>query len=89
MNVSQPSSHVPGVQPTNEAHLHRPTRIEPNRERTEGTGDVTRSLWEILTPEEREFFEQQAGLGPLTYHPGQRTRDGLSAPTGRRIDVRG
>lgn len=47
------------------------------------------SLWELLTPEEREFFSQQAALGPLTYRPGSTAPESLPAPTGRRIDVRG
>jgi hypothetical protein len=45
------------------------------------------SLWEILTPEERAFFTQQASLGPLGYRPGgQVSRP--AAPTGQRLDVR-
>jgi len=48
-----------------------------------------RSLWELLTPEEREFFAQQEALGPLTYRPGPPRADQPAAPVGRRIDVRG
>lgn len=47
------------------------------------------SLWEVLTPEEREFFAQQSALGPLSYRPGGAVRDVASPPTGGRIDVRG
>jgi hypothetical protein len=46
------------------------------------------SLWEILTPEERAFFTQQASLGPLSYRPGGPAAP-ASAPTGQRLDVRG
>ncbi len=47
------------------------------------------SLIEILTPEERAFFEQQMALGPLTYREGGADREPVDAPTGRRLDVRG
>jgi hypothetical protein len=48
------------------------------------------SLLQILTPEERAFFEQQMALGPLTYRVGGGTEnDRPTAPTGQRIDVRG
>jgi hypothetical protein len=43
------------------------------------------SLWEILTPEERAFFAEQAALGPLSYAPGAAP---ALAPTGQRLDVR-
>jgi hypothetical protein len=61
-------------------------------ESAEGPGDAAASepsLLEILTPEERAFFEQQMALGPLTYRAGRADGDRASAPTGRRIDVRG
>ncbi|MFB3908870.1 MAG: hypothetical protein ACE15D_10745 [Candidatus Eisenbacteria bacterium] len=47
------------------------------------------SFWDLLTPDEREFFEKQASLGPITYRPGGRPSDAMPAPTGQRIDVRG
>lgn len=47
------------------------------------------SLLQILTPEERAFFEQQMTLGPLTYRVGGNDNDRPTAPTGQRIDVRG
>jgi len=47
------------------------------------------SLWHVLTPEERAFFEQAANLGPLTYRPGREPAAGPEPPTGRRLDVRG
>ncbi len=45
------------------------------------------SLWEILTPEEREFFAQQAAMGPVSYRPGGQPAP-AAAPTGQRLDVR-
>jgi hypothetical protein len=45
-------------------------------------------LWSVLTPEEQQFFNQMAALGPLTYG----TRQGQSAPealVGQRVDIRG
>jgi len=47
------------------------------------------SLWDVLTPEEREFFAQQTALGPLSYRPGRGPAEHAPAPTGRRVDVRG
>jgi hypothetical protein len=48
------------------------------------------SLWELLTPEERTFFQQLATVGQLTYAPGKATDEAnAAAPTGQRIDVRG
>ena len=42
------------------------------------------SLWDMLTPEEREYFVRQAELGPLTYGP--RSAASPAAPTGRRLN---
>lgn len=89
MNISHPSPQTPGVRSMQELHLDRSARTEPNRDQPENLTAARRSLWEILTPEEREFFEQQASLGPVTYRPGRTSVDNASAPTGRRIDVRG
>jgi hypothetical protein len=47
------------------------------------------SLWDLLTPEERDFFTKAATMGPLTYRPGGKTNVGGVAPTGQRIDVKG
>jgi len=49
-----------------------------------------RSLEDLLTPEERDFFARLETLGPLTYRPnGPRAGATPAAPTGQRIDVRG
>ena len=47
------------------------------------------SLWDVLTPEEREFFTQQAALGTLRYGPRRGGEPAPSAPLGQRLDVRG
>jgi hypothetical protein len=56
-----------------------------------GTASPVRaeSLWDVLTPEEREFFARQAELGPVTYGRPRRGADVPQAPLGRRLDVRG
>jgi hypothetical protein len=89
MNISQPSPHVPGVRPLPETNLNRPEVGDSTRPEQKSQAAGGRSLWEILTPEEREFFEQQAPRGPLTYRPGSGQVDRIPAPTGRSIDVRG
>jgi hypothetical protein len=43
----------------------------------------------MLTAEEREFFEAQASMGPLTYRPASPRKSQAAAPTGQRIDVKG
>jgi hypothetical protein len=53
----------------------------------EAAGSRATSLWEILTPEERAFFAEQAALGPLSYRPGTATAPAI-VPTGQRLDVR-
>jgi hypothetical protein len=47
------------------------------------------SLWDVLTPEEREFFTQQAALGTLRYGPRRNSEPPQAAPRGQRLDVRG
>jgi len=50
------------------------------------------SLWNLLTPEEQDFFARQSELGSLTYGPsssGKPSAPPAGAPLGGRIDVRG
>ncbi len=47
------------------------------------------ALWDVLTPEERDWFQQQAQLGPLTYGRPQHATSATTAPRGQRLDVRG
>jgi hypothetical protein len=88
MNVSGPSAPPTRPAPDTGALAPRPPATpaagEPAAERA-----AAPSLWDLLTPEEREFFSQQASLGPLTYRADGGSREGSPAPTGRRIDVRG
>ena len=46
------------------------------------------ALWNVLTQDEQQFFQQMAALGPLTYgaRPTQSTPE---APVGQRLNVRG
>jgi hypothetical protein len=48
-----------------------------------------RTLWDVLTDEERAFFTQQAQLGTVTYRPARAAAPAPAAPMGQRIDVRG
>jgi hypothetical protein len=48
-----------------------------------------KTLWDVLTDEERAFFTQQAQLGTVTYGPARAAAPAPAAPMGRRIDVRG
>jgi hypothetical protein len=49
------------------------------------------ALWSVLTGAEKQFFSQQAAMGPLTYGPGARTTasapQAMQAPRGQRLDV--
>lgn len=47
------------------------------------------SLQDILTPEERDFFDQVQALGPLSYSPRGPAAPAVDAPLGQRLDVRG
>ena len=47
------------------------------------------SLWDMLTEEERQFFSDQAALGPITYRAGGSAAPAPAAPLGQRLDVRG
>ena len=89
MNVSGP---VPPVSPATRppiAPAAAPRTAEPAATETR-PAQAESSLWDLLTPEERDFFTQAATMGPLTYRPGA-TKNTTNAPlpTGQRIDVRG
>jgi hypothetical protein len=53
------------------------------------TGPAEPSFADLLTAEERAFFEQQEALGALSYRPGSAPVRPANAPLGQRIDVRG
>jgi hypothetical protein len=44
---------------------------------------------DLLTPEEREFFERQSAAGPLTYRPDGKPAELPPVRTGQRIDLKG
>jgi len=52
-------------------------------------GSSEQTLWGVLTEEERQFFAQQAELGPLTYGPRGAQTEQVDVPKGQRLDVRG
>ena len=67
-----------------------PASPRPARATAPAAAPQPATLWELLTPEERTFFQQLATMGQLTYTPGDRPDErNAAAPTGQRIDVRG
>lgn len=83
MNISRTTPIVP-------TPVDRTGERAPAPVRQDATAGATPMvLWDVLTPEEREFFAQQTALGPLTYRHGGTPSSDAPAPTGRRIDVRG
>jgi len=89
MNVSRPSLPATpspvGVRDLRSAVPRDPSSPSPSV--AVPPGEAT--LWDLLTPEERDFFAQQSALGPITYRPGGRAAGAPPAPVGQRIDVRG
>lgn len=80
--------------------LHLPEAAAPRSAARAGTAAPTAAapaaasqesatLWDVLTPEEREFFQQLHTLGALHYAPGKPAPTQANAPLGQRIDVRG
>jgi hypothetical protein len=85
VNGSVPPISLPPVSPG-----ARPPRAPaPDAPDAPAAERATGSLWDVLTPEERAFFTEQAALGPLTYRSGGAVSEQPPAPTGQRIDVRG
>jgi hypothetical protein len=79
--IGIPSVAIPGIEPSRApAPAEAPSPAE--------AGGEARSLWEMLTPGEREFFTRLEALGPLTYRPGSAKAPPSTAPTGQRIDVK-
>ena len=90
MSIQGPASNparIPFLPPTG-TRAATPPRPAADTERAAGAEPA--SLWELLTPEERSFFQQLAATGRLTYAPGGKPDErNTAAPTGQRIDVRG
>ncbi|MEO8449496.1 MAG: hypothetical protein ABI647_06890 [Gemmatimonadota bacterium] len=74
----------------------QPALTPPSRpaiERTVRTPDAaeatsSKSLRDVLTAEERAYFEQLHDFGPITYSPRARQSAPPSGPVGQRIDAR-
>ena len=89
MNVSRPSlPATPSPVGVRDVRLAVP-RDPPSPTPSAAAPPGEATLWDLLTPEERDFFAQQSALGPITYRPGGRVAGAPPAPVGQRIDVRG
>jgi hypothetical protein len=86
MNVSSASPIVPRPAPPPAARTGGVAQPESSSASPDAQA---KSLWDVLTPEEREFFECQAKLGAITYRPGAAAPLQSEAPLGGRIDVKG
>lgn len=86
MNISQPSPLSAHLLTQASQNLDRSNRPETEPDPASGSAKGQRSLWEILTPEERDFFAKQPSL---TYRPGMPTQESKPTPLGRQVDVRG
>ncbi len=94
MNVQGPVPHLARVLPAAAPAPARPAAAPARSERTAGAADTPAagaqaSFWDLLTPEEREFFAQQSALGPVTYGPRSTCRAPQPGPVGQRVDVKG
>lgn len=49
----------------------------------------TAALWNVLTDEEKSYFEVSASLGPVSYSAGGELGQNGPAPIGQRLDVTG
>ena len=45
------------------------------------------ALWDLLSPDERAFFSDEATLGALTYGPRGRSPQATAGPLGQRVDL--
>jgi len=89
MNVQGPGSIPAPIPPAPAAAARTPGALRQTAEPGRAATADAPTLWELLTPEERTFFQQLATLGQLTYGPNARPDErAAAAPTGQRIDVR-
>ncbi len=80
----------PSIPAPTPPQLEAPVTNEPaGTTRQASDSAVEKSLWGVLTEEERQFFAQQADLGPLTYGPRGAMTETVDVPKGQRLDVRG
>ena len=83
-------SRIPPIVPAVIAPATRP--VTPTATPKAATPATGSSLWDLLTPDEQDFFTRQSALGPLTYGPTAKGRAAIApdrAPLGGRIDVTG
>ena len=81
----------PGIQSTRIAPAQVPVHPAAPAPRTAPSTPAAQeaSFWDLLTPEEHEFFAQQSALGPLSYGPRSASPGAKPGPLGQRIDVKG
>lgn len=84
MHIDRTPPPAPPIAPA----VARPAPAAPRSAAADGATPAP-SLWDVLTPDERAFFEQLAALGPLAYGPAGGRETGPAAPLGQRLDVRG
>jgi len=89
MNPTSPLSPRPPL-PRDPAPAPAPGDRAPARE-TESPSEAPApaDFMDLLTPEEREFFERQSAVGPLTYRPDGKPAELPPVRTGQRIDLKG
>jgi hypothetical protein len=61
---------------------------EPRARAASGASSQS-ALWQVLTDEERAFFDSMATLGPVSYGPAGQSSANAGAPLGQRIDLHG
>jgi len=68
-----------------------PVTAPANAGRTRDTAapSSTPALWQVLTDEERAYFDAMSSLGPVSYGAGGASNAPVQAPLGQRIDVTG
>lgn len=85
MNVPGPT-HAPPVRITPAALTGR--AAEPSARRDAIAPAEEPAFEDILTTDERAFFDLRMALGPLTYGPARGAAPSEAAPLGHRIDRR-
>jgi hypothetical protein len=90
VSIQGPASNLARIPITPPAAPRVATTPRPAGESSSASAAEPTSLWDLLTTEERTFFQQLATVGQLTYTENTRTDErNAAAPTGQRIDVRG
>jgi hypothetical protein len=68
-----------------------PVSSTTSQPRARATSEVASqsALWQVLTDEERAFFDSMAALGPVSYGASGQSSANAGAPLGQRIDLLG